>query len=77
MDLPIKFPTEREKIDADVASFRALSPTERVEVIRGIMKAGELMMRRSPKAEFMRKYQLEQEELARKAFKEFVARYGG
>jgi len=30
MDLPVKFPSETEVILEDVASFRALSPPERI-----------------------------------------------
>ncbi len=34
MDLPIKFPSETEVILEEVARFRALSPKERMQVIR-------------------------------------------
>jgi hypothetical protein len=35
------------------------------------------MMQRSPKADFLREYSLEQEDRARQAVKEFLARHAG
>jgi hypothetical protein len=77
MHLPIKFPTDDEVIAEEAARFRALSPQERMRVIRGIIAAGALMMRRSPKAAFLREYALEQEKRARQSVKEFLARHAG
>jgi hypothetical protein len=75
MDLPIKFPSDIEIITKEVARFRALSPESRVRSIRGLLAAGALMMRQSPKAAFLRQYTLEQENRARQAVKEFLARH--
>ncbi len=75
MRLPIKFPSDAEVIAEEVARFRALSPAQRLESIRGLLAAGEMMMRQSPKAAFMRELVLEQENRARQAIKEFVARH--
>jgi hypothetical protein len=77
MDLPFKFPSDADVIIEEVARFRALSPEERIRSIRGLIEAGALMLRRSPKAEFLREYTLEQENLARQAVKEFLARHAG
>lgn len=77
MELPIKFPSDADVVAEEAARFRALSPASRLSAIRGMLSAGALLMRRSPKAEFMRQYALEQEELAQKAIKEFVARHAG
>jgi len=76
MELPIKFPSDASVIAEEVAHFRALSPEERMRSIRGLLSAGALMMAQSPRAEFLREYTRQQEELARNAFKEFVARHG-
>ncbi len=76
MDLPIKFPSDAEVIAEEVARFRALPPEGRLRSIRGLLTAGALMMRRSPRAAFLRDYTREQEELARQAIKEFIARHG-
>jgi hypothetical protein len=77
VDLPIKFPSDADVIAEEVARFRALSPAERLRSIRGLLAAGALMMRRSPRAAFLREYTREQEERARQAVKEFIARHGG
>jgi hypothetical protein len=77
MNLPIKFPSDAEIISEEVAHFRALSPEGRVRSIRSLVAAGALMMRQSPKAEFLRDYSLERENLARQAIKEFLVRHGG
>jgi hypothetical protein len=74
-DMPIHFPSDERVITEEVARFRALSPQERVRAIRGILAAGELMMRRSPKAAFLRQYALEQEAISRRAVQEFLARH--
>jgi hypothetical protein len=75
MELPIKFPTDAEVIAEEAARFRALSPGGRLQSICGILTAGSLMMRRSPKAEFLREYTQEQENRAQQAVKEFIARH--
>ena len=75
MDLPIKFPSDADVIAEEAARFRALTPQERIRSIRGILEAGALMMRQSPKAAFLREYTLQQEELYRQAVKEFIARH--
>ncbi len=76
MDLPIKFPSDEQVIAEEAARFRALSPAKRIEQIRGLLAAGALMMRRSPKAAFLREHTLEQEHRARQAVREFIARHG-
>jgi hypothetical protein len=77
MDLPIKFPSDEQVIVEEVKRFRALSHEERMRVIRGILAAGALMMRRSPKAEFLRQYAQEEKNRSRQAIKEFIARHAG
>lgn len=77
MHIPICFPSDTDVIAEEAARFRALSAADRLTAIRAILDAGELMMQRSPKAEFLRAWTLEQEEKARQAIKEFIARHGG
>jgi hypothetical protein len=77
MNVPIKFPSDAEVIAEETARFRALSPECRLRSIRGLLAAGVLMMQRSPKAAFLREYTLEQENRARQAVKEFLARHAG
>lgn len=75
MDLPIKFPSDADVIIEEVTRFRSLTPQERMQSIRGILEAGALMMRQSPKAAFLREHTLQQEELYRQTVKEFIARH--
>ena len=75
MDLPVKFPSETEVILEDVARFRALSPKERVRGIRGLLADGRYLMSISPKAAWATQYTEEQEHLAQRNIKEFIARH--
>lgn len=77
MKWPIKFPDDTDIIAEEAARFRGLSPQDRLRSIRGLLAAGELMMRRSLKAAFLRDYTQQQEERARQAVKEFLARHAG
>jgi hypothetical protein len=77
MHLPINFPSDADVIAEEAARFRALSVEKRMRSIRGLFAAGVLMMRRSPKAAFLRAYTLDQENRARQAVKEFLARHAG
>jgi hypothetical protein len=76
MDLPVKFPSETQVILDDVARFRALTPVERLQCFRGMVNAGELMLSNSPKAAWLEKYSEEQEVLAQRNIREFIARHG-
>jgi hypothetical protein len=77
MKLLVRFPGDADVIIEEVTRFRALSPENRMRVIRGLLAAGDLMMSRSSKAAFLREYTQQQESLARQAIKEFVARHAG
>jgi hypothetical protein len=76
MDLPVKFPSETEVILEDVARFRSLSPSDRIETIRGTLATGAHLMRISPKAAWARQYAIEQKLLERRNIREFLARHG-
>ena len=75
MDLPIKFPSETQVILEDVARFRALSPAERMRTIRSLLACGRHLMRISPKAAWAAEYTEEQERLAQRNIREFIARH--
>jgi len=77
MVLPIKFPSDAQVIAEETARFRALSAEGRLRAIRGMLAAGSLIIRRSPRAAFLRDYVQEQEKCARQAVKEFLARHAG
>jgi hypothetical protein len=70
MNLPIRFQSDADVIIEEVRHFRALTPEDRVCALRGLLAAGALMMRQSPKATFQRAYTREQEDRARQAIKE-------
>jgi hypothetical protein len=76
MDLPVKFPSESDVILEDVARFRALSPADRMRAIQGLVNAGAHLMRFSPKAAWAKQYAEEQELLAQRNIREFLARHG-
>ena len=77
MQIPIKFPSDADVIAEEAARFRALSPRDRLNHIRGMLTTGWMMMQHSPKADFMRQHTLEQEELGKQRVKEFIARHAG
>ena len=76
MDLPIKFPSETEVILEDVARFRARTPSERFQVLVGLLRAGDRIRQVSPKAAWAAQYTEEQEVLAQRRIREFFARHG-
>lgn len=74
-DARLRYPSDAEIIVEEAARFRSLSPEARLRSIHGLLAAGELMMRLSPRSAFLREYTLEQEDRARQAVKEFLARH--
>ncbi len=76
MDLPVKFPSETEVILEDVGRFRALAPRERFQTLLGLLRAGDHIRRISPKAAWAEQYTKEQEILAQRNTREFIARHG-
>jgi hypothetical protein len=76
MDIGVKFPSDTEVILEDVESFRALTPDERLQYFRGMVNVGEQMLRNSPKSEWLKEYSEEQERLAQRNIREFIARHG-
>jgi hypothetical protein len=76
MELPIKFPTETEVILEDVARFRALTPSERVQAIVCLLRAGDRIRQISPKAAWAAQYADEQEALTQRRIREFLSRHG-
>jgi hypothetical protein len=76
MDLPVRFPSESEVILEDVARFRALSPQERFEAIRGRLNDGALILQNSPTAAWAKQYAEEQKNLEHRAIREFIERHG-
>ncbi len=75
MNLPIKFPSDTEVILEEVTRFRALSPGERIRAIRSILADGAFLMSISPKTAWAKQYTEEQELLAQRNIRDFIARH--
>ena len=75
MNLPIKFPSDTEVILEEVTRFRALSPGERIRAIRSILADGAFLMSISPKAAWAKQCTEEQELLAQRNIRDFIARH--
>ena len=75
MNLPIKFPSDTDVILEEVTKFRALSPGERIRAIQSILADGAFLMSISPKAAWAKQYTEEQELLAQRNIRDFIARH--
>jgi hypothetical protein len=75
MELPVHFPSDVEVIADEAKRFRALAPQERLDVVRGLLDAGALMLRNSPRSAFLKEYALRQELAYRRAVSGFLARH--
>jgi hypothetical protein len=76
MDLPIKFPEERDKIYREALAFRSLCPEERTRVMLDVIALGAAMMEESPNREAMLRLQQAHEEEWKKTQKELIAHHG-
>ncbi len=76
MDVPIKFPLERDKIYQEALSFRGLSPDERFRAILDVIALGASMMHDSPHRDAMLRLDRAQKEAWKKAHRELFARHG-
>ena len=77
MDIPTRFPSETDVILEDVARFRALSPAERIRSIRDMLADGEFLISKSSDPAFSQQFAEEQERLAQRNIREFIARHAG
>jgi hypothetical protein len=75
MDLPVNFPSETDVILEDVARFRALSPAERLQTIRSILADGAFLISKSANCAWANQYSEEQELLAARNIRTFLARH--
>lgn len=75
MKLPVQFPSDAEVIAEEAERFRALSGQDRLEVVRGLLDAGALMLRNSPRSAFLAEYAAQQESASRRTVREFLARH--
>ncbi len=75
MNLPVRFPSETEVILEDVARFRALSAADRVQTIRGLLADGAFVLSKSANSDWARQYSEEQELVAQRNIRDFIARH--
>ena len=77
MDLPIRFPSEVEVIDEDVARFRELSAEERVLLLDEMFSPLPFLAEQSPKPEALARFARDDENRGRdRRFEKFVKRHG-
>jgi hypothetical protein len=76
VEFPIRFPSDAEVIDEEVARFRKLSAEERVLVLDEMFDLYHFLAERSAKPEALARFAREDEELSRAAVEEFVRRHG-
>jgi hypothetical protein len=65
----------RSLILDDVARFRALSPAERIRTIREMLADGEFLLGKAPDPAWARQYSEEQELLAQRNIRDFIAHH--
>lgn len=73
----LHFPNDAEVAAEEAARFREASPSDRIRAIQSAVAAGAVLIARSPKRAFIEAYRERQEELAREAITQFVARHDG
>lgn len=71
----LRFPSDADVVAEEAGRFRGLSPAERIAAIRSVLAAGELLLARSPRREFLGAYRQRQEEIASQAVREFADRH--
>jgi hypothetical protein len=76
MEIPIKFPDERQQIFEAAEAFRRLTTEEKINEIVGLMALGFSMVKESPNKEAIKKMQLADELAWQNAQKELFARHG-
>jgi hypothetical protein len=76
MKLPLQFPNDADVIAEESTRFSNLSSHDRMQVICNVLEAGALMLRQSPRSDFLRQYALEQENAWRLSVQDFIARHG-
>jgi len=76
MDLPIRFPSETDVIAAEAARFRALSDEDRVRALGDCFREYLFLRASSGRPAELDRFAQEEEDRARLAIQEFVARHG-
>lgn len=72
----LNFPSSADVAAEEASRFRQASPAERMRAIRSALSAGALAIERSSQRDFMEAHRRQQEDAARDAIAQFVARHG-
>ena len=75
IDFPIKFPSETEVIDEEVARFRATTPSEQVRAVGDMYRLYQMLLRNAADPETALRYAEDDEAQNRRAIEEFAARH--
>ena len=75
MKLPIRFPSEADRIYEEAQAFRRLPPQERVRMMFDLIASGMRMLETSPKRETARRWHEAQEAEWQRIQKELFARH--
>jgi hypothetical protein len=75
IELPVRFPSEVDKIYEEAQAFRRLSPEERVRTIFDLIASGMRMLETSPKRDAARRLQEASEAEWQRIQKELFARH--
>jgi hypothetical protein len=76
MNVPIQFPSEAETIREDTRRFRALSPEEQVRTLEEMFRLYHFLLKTSDQSEALARFAQDEEDAARIAIQQFVARHG-
>jgi hypothetical protein len=77
MEIPIRFPSEADKIFAQASAYRRLPPDERFLILFDLIASGAALLEHSPHREASLRLRRQAEEEWQRIHKEFFARHGG
>jgi hypothetical protein len=75
MNLPIRFPNDADVIAEEAERFRALSDGDKVRALEDCWREYQFLMANSDRKSELRRLADDEEELAQRAIREFVARH--
>lgn len=76
MNLPIQFPNDADVIAEEAARFRALSDDAKVRALEDCWRDYQFLMANSDRQSELRRLAEDEEKVAQRAIREFVARHG-
>jgi hypothetical protein len=76
MNVPIQFPDEADVIGEETRRFRALSPDDRVRMLEEMFRLYHFLLNTSDRPAALARFAQEEEDAARVAVQQFVARHG-